>query len=317
MKKFLCLALLLLFTSATALSKSNDSAPTKELCEKQSGLWREFGNDCADNCKPKFNKLSICTQLVTFACDCGENKCFEGGMCVSNLVYQKFFEEKQAKEQKILEKQKVKRVKEFKEKKEELVRKIMENKSQAQNQEQGRNIFDSKDATKSPTGVNNYSDLSKKQEEESKKKEGNKLAQNKQNQRVQNQQAQSPQDAGPLQNNSAVDNSKMLPSIEVNNPNPSVPSLFLKQEQQANKNADAADNKVASSTNSVASGSVGNIKGSKVGQQTGQQNNANPIAPTTNDKKPSRVEDNIPPLFPSAGVNGLPMNLPQVPLPTN
>jgi len=49
----------------------------KYICEKQKGIWREFGNDCADICDRRIEVLPICTNSVAmFSCDCGKNKCW-------------------------------------------------------------------------------------------------------------------------------------------------------------------------------------------------------------------------------------------------
>ena len=49
----------------------------KLLCAKQSGVWQEFQNSCADNCRNKISKISICTDEKTFACKCENDKCWD------------------------------------------------------------------------------------------------------------------------------------------------------------------------------------------------------------------------------------------------
>ena len=59
----------------------------KESCEKQNGLWREFGNDCAGECYAQGEKLAICAAAITFSCDCGVGRCLENGECTNTQKY--------------------------------------------------------------------------------------------------------------------------------------------------------------------------------------------------------------------------------------
>lgn len=81
--RFLTLAILLIFYSSSAISSDRETSfSEKPNCEKQSGVWRQFGNSCVDNCRPKFDQFSICAQAITYGCDCLQDKCHDDGKCV-------------------------------------------------------------------------------------------------------------------------------------------------------------------------------------------------------------------------------------------
>ena len=100
MRKFYLIFFLLLFTSSLATGQTvrSTSFDDRETCEKDRGVWREFGNGCADSCEAKFDKTSICTQAITYACECGKNKCWNGERCSAMQDYQKIFAVRQARE---------------------------------------------------------------------------------------------------------------------------------------------------------------------------------------------------------------------------
>ncbi len=87
-------------------STSFDDRP---ICEEAKGVWREFGNGCVDFCHPKFDQFSICTQALTYGCDCGKGRCWDGKTCVSQQSYKEIFDVEQAKEKKLLDEAKEKR----------------------------------------------------------------------------------------------------------------------------------------------------------------------------------------------------------------
>ena len=71
----------------------------KEICEGQKGVWREFGNDCADNCYQNTMVTNICANSITYSCDCGEKRCWYGEQgCITNKKYYQIVD--QLKEQK-------------------------------------------------------------------------------------------------------------------------------------------------------------------------------------------------------------------------
>ncbi len=76
-----------------SFANSQQERPTtfddKKSCEATSGVWREFGNECADSCESKFEKIPICTKRIFFGCDCGKTRCFDGFACVAIEDYWK------------------------------------------------------------------------------------------------------------------------------------------------------------------------------------------------------------------------------------
>lgn len=59
-----------------------DQKPEDVPCEEAGGTWTEFPNGCADACGVTDD--SICTQVLTMGCDCGEGMCWDGERCVSD-----------------------------------------------------------------------------------------------------------------------------------------------------------------------------------------------------------------------------------------
>lgn len=103
-QKFIFLAAIL-FTSSIAVAQStrHTSFDDRQLCDENNGVWREFGNGCADNCEGKFNKYEICTGALTYACDCGKGRCWHEKKCLSVDIYKKIFETENAEKEKFLE----------------------------------------------------------------------------------------------------------------------------------------------------------------------------------------------------------------------
>ena len=95
----------------------------KYICEKQKGIWREFGNDCANICDRIIEVLPICTNSVAmFSCDCGKNKCWDRNNeeCIPFKEYKALVEKEEEERKKIAEEKK---------KKEEENKKLAENKN--------------------------------------------------------------------------------------------------------------------------------------------------------------------------------------------
>ena len=57
--------------------KENDRAEKTTYCATRGAFLREFNNGCADNCSSKVTSRSICTQVMTLACDCGSSRCWD------------------------------------------------------------------------------------------------------------------------------------------------------------------------------------------------------------------------------------------------
>lgn len=105
MKIFFYSRLLLLFLlpspsySQELRSTSFDDRPT---CESAKGVWRQFGNSCVDECHPKLDSFSVCAQAITYGCDCGKGRCWDGETCVMLKDYKKIFDIEKEEEEKIL-----------------------------------------------------------------------------------------------------------------------------------------------------------------------------------------------------------------------
>lgn len=108
-------AFLLLFSiTSHAQSTRFTSFDDRPICEDNKGVWREFGNGCVDECHSKFDKFSICTQAITYGCDCGKGRCWDGESCVTTKNYKKIFDAEKEEEKKILEAAKQKRLEQAK-----------------------------------------------------------------------------------------------------------------------------------------------------------------------------------------------------------
>lgn len=116
MKNILFIFLLINFFSVqNSYSQTirSTSFENRGICEKDNGVWREFGNGCTDGCAAKVDKYTICTMALTYSCDCGKGRCWEAGTCFSIRDYKKVYSEKQAKNEARLNRLKKARKKEF------------------------------------------------------------------------------------------------------------------------------------------------------------------------------------------------------------
>lgn len=83
---------------------SSFSRPTtfdeREICEKNNGVWREFGNDCVDSCEAKINEFAICTKSIISSCQCAELYCWnqEKKECQKTSEFSKIYQAKIAQE---------------------------------------------------------------------------------------------------------------------------------------------------------------------------------------------------------------------------
>jgi hypothetical protein len=85
MKKLLMIILLLTFLSAAGCYKGDtgvdkDSFSEEELCIQEVGAWSQMPDACVDSCKSQRENL-MCAQVLTFGCDCGPGKCWNGESC--------------------------------------------------------------------------------------------------------------------------------------------------------------------------------------------------------------------------------------------
>ena len=63
----------------------NSTEQSQQICKVNGGNWIEFPNEgqfCHDECnKPENN---ICKTMMSFGCDCGPDKCWNGNSCELN-----------------------------------------------------------------------------------------------------------------------------------------------------------------------------------------------------------------------------------------
>lgn len=101
--------LFLYSSSAFSQLRHITSFEDRATCEETSGIWRQFGVSCGDRCISKFDRFAICAWKITYACDCGKGKCWDGRSCVAMKKYEKFYNKQEEKERKIVEEARQKR----------------------------------------------------------------------------------------------------------------------------------------------------------------------------------------------------------------
>lgn len=113
-------------------------------CEKTKGVWREFGNSLGDSCEAKFDQFAIAPQVVTYACDCGKNKCWNGEKCVLMQEYKQLFDKRQEKNKRKIEEAKNARSEEYRENSNErlqgLISKVVADPNNSNNQNSNNNM---------------------------------------------------------------------------------------------------------------------------------------------------------------------------------
>ena len=103
-QRFICLISFLLAASfANAQSVRHTSFDNRQTCNEHNGIWREFGNGCGDDCISKFDQYEICTNAITYGCDCGKGRCWHDDRCMSIISYKKIFDEESAEKEKLIE----------------------------------------------------------------------------------------------------------------------------------------------------------------------------------------------------------------------
>jgi hypothetical protein len=113
--------------SSNSFSQSirSTSFDDRSACESSKGVWRQFGNGCVDECRPKLDQFYICTGAITNGCECGKSRCWDGESCTSIESYKKIFVIEQTEEEKILNEAKEKRKEEAKKNQEEIMDKLI------------------------------------------------------------------------------------------------------------------------------------------------------------------------------------------------
>jgi hypothetical protein len=124
----LCVLLFLFFifpSNSFSQSIRFTSFDDRSACESSKGVWRQFGNGCVDECRPKLDQFYICTGAITNGCECGKSRCWDGESCISIESYKKNFAAEQVEEEKILNEAKEKRKEAAKANQEEIMDKLI------------------------------------------------------------------------------------------------------------------------------------------------------------------------------------------------
>lgn len=112
--KFLVLVILSVFYLNSVIADDRKTSfSEKPNCEKNDGVWRQFGNSCADNCQSKFDKFAICAQAITYGCDCLKGRCYDEGKCILTSDYKEKYDKIKEEKSKILELEKAERKDKF------------------------------------------------------------------------------------------------------------------------------------------------------------------------------------------------------------
>ena len=57
--------------------------PKEGACTQSDGEWRQFPDSCANTCPYERGSDMYCAEVLTYSCDCGPAKCWDGRACVS------------------------------------------------------------------------------------------------------------------------------------------------------------------------------------------------------------------------------------------
>lgn len=108
MKKIVKLLLLIFLGTTDVFAQviRSTTFDNREICEKEGGVWRQFGNGCVDSCKAKLDRFTVCSMALTYGCDCGKDRCLEDNKCVTISDYKEIFDKEQEVEKEEQEKQK-------------------------------------------------------------------------------------------------------------------------------------------------------------------------------------------------------------------
>jgi hypothetical protein len=108
MKKIVKLLLLIFLGTTDVFAQviRSTTFDNREICEKEGGVWRQFGNGCVDSCKAKLDRFTVCSMALTYGCDCGKERCLDDNKCVKISDYKEIFDKEQKAEKEKQEKQK-------------------------------------------------------------------------------------------------------------------------------------------------------------------------------------------------------------------
>ena len=82
------LFIILIFITNEATAFELEVSSPRSQCEKSSGIWREFGDSCADSCYLDRGRTRSCFSNIESSCDCLKGKCWDGKKCIKNETYQ-------------------------------------------------------------------------------------------------------------------------------------------------------------------------------------------------------------------------------------
>ncbi|MDX2083755.1 MAG: hypothetical protein SFV53_07210 [Rickettsiales bacterium] len=133
MRKFFLIVFLCCLTGA-AFAEFNRSTTfdDREICENDRGVWHQFPNDLADNCEDKLDEFAFAANEITYACDCGKGRCWNGAKCVFMKDYKKIYDAKKAIEDKKIAEAKKSRSQEYKDNSNVMLQSIIEKSASAQ-----------------------------------------------------------------------------------------------------------------------------------------------------------------------------------------
>ena len=98
-KNIITFIILLCFINNVSANNRPTTFDDRPDCEKSQGIWREFGSGCVDNCLKKIDPYNIvCTSALTYGCECGKNRCWNGEKCVAIQEYQLEYSKQQEQE---------------------------------------------------------------------------------------------------------------------------------------------------------------------------------------------------------------------------
>jgi len=127
---------LILLMLVSVEAKRVTSFEKRPACEASGGVWRQYGNACADGCLVKFDKFRMCAQALTYACDCLKDKCFDGQRCVGLEGYKVEYEAIKNKEKTLLNNLKEARQGEYSENRQRIMQRLFGAPPEANNQVQ-------------------------------------------------------------------------------------------------------------------------------------------------------------------------------------
>ncbi len=83
----LCLLIFINSNNSYAQSERLEIFEKRAECLKNNGIWREFGNGCADSCESQFSGFIFCSMVIIYGCDCGIDSCYYDNKCISHEKY--------------------------------------------------------------------------------------------------------------------------------------------------------------------------------------------------------------------------------------